>query len=89
MGKKEVADYDTIKKLAKLTKYQKQEFIEEHGLNKIDVYLSTLDPSKRQYNTFCTVFLPTQMEIKEKFKKAIGKFLEVRRELVEVGNEFF
>lgn len=84
-----MADYDTIRKLARLTKYQKPEFIAENNLDKVDVYLSTLDPTKRQYKTFWNVIIPTQIEIKKKFAKAIEKFFDVRKELEEVGVELF
>lgn len=64
-------DYETLKKLQKLTKYQKTEFIEENKLTEVDLHVALLDPTKRQFKFITEFLIPKEVSIKKRFLEGV------------------
>lgn len=77
-GKSDVFDFEVIKKLGKITKYQRNEYIEEHNLSEVDIGLSGLDPNKRQFRFMTEVIIPREVEIKQQFQEGVNHLLKAK-----------
>lgn len=49
-AKDEILEYEELKKLAKMSKYQKNEYLKENRITKNDEFFAKFDPNVKQYN---------------------------------------
>lgn len=75
-------DYETIKKLSKLKKYQKEEFIKDNNINSIELSLSELELDKKQFKIFTNISFKKEKEAKQKFQNAVAKLLEAKEDIL-------
>ena len=60
-------DFSLITKMKKLTKYQISEF-RKHGLNEIDAYIASFNPTKKQFTFMRDIIMKKEFELKQKYK---------------------
>ena len=83
LGTEYTTEFEEIKKLHKLTKYQVPEYLKEHNLNAVDKHVSLLDPDKCQFKYLKNVFIPKHIEIKQKMKTAVDYLMKARDIVLE------
>lgn len=76
-------DFNEIKKIAKMTKYQKNELLRERRISEKEMFMAEMDPNAKLYNYF-TVFSRNQyIEIKNKLQKAVENINDGRNKIME------
>lgn len=60
-----------LNKLSKTTKYQRQEFIDEHKLDEVDITISALDPNKHQFKILTEVIHAKEENMKAQLEKGV------------------
>jgi translation elongation factor EF-G len=76
-------DFETITVLSKLKKYQKEEFIAEHGLNEIEVGLANLDLNEEQFNLFVKSYLLRDRDLKQTLGTAIKDLVKIKESIIK------
>ena len=76
------AEYETIKKLSKLKKYKRDEFIRENNLNRIEVSLADIDVDQEQFQFFKKSIFSKEQQLKISFRNAIKKLFEVKEQMM-------
>mmetsp|Transcript_12679 Transcript_12679/g.11236 ORF Transcript_12679/g.11236 Transcript_12679/m.11236 type:complete len:278 (+) Transcript_12679:259-1092(+) len=72
------SDYQQIKKLDKLTKYQISELVKDNKISGIDKYVASLSPNKMQFNCIKNIWLKKEFKIREEFKEGITLLLKAK-----------
>jgi len=68
----ETVCYDELKRLTKLSKYQKSELAKENRLTKIDEFLSKFDPNVKQYNFLVKYCREHYSQVRNKIIEAVN-----------------
>jgi len=76
------AEYETIKKLSKLKKYKRDEFIRENNLNRIEVSLADIDVDQEQFQFFKKSIFSKEQQLKISFRSAIKTLFEVKEQMM-------
>jgi len=76
-------DFETITVLSKLKKYQREEFIAEHGLNEIEVGLANLDLNEEQFNLFVKSYLLRDRDLKQTLGTAIKDLVKIKESIIK------
>mmetsp|Transcript_21320 Transcript_21320/g.20960 ORF Transcript_21320/g.20960 Transcript_21320/m.20960 type:complete len:172 (-) Transcript_21320:121-636(-) len=82
-------DFECIKKLKKLSKYQIPEFMKENNLSPLDEYVASFNPSKRQFDFLKDVALKKELAIKNQFRTAIELLLEAKSIIQKANLEIY
>ena len=82
-------DFEVIKKMNKLGKYQVEEFKETNNLTGIDDYVASFQPNKRQFDFLKEVVLKKEYQVKMKFEEAIRHLLKAKMILQQANIEIY
>ncbi|CAI2372699.1 unnamed protein product [Moneuplotes crassus] len=82
-------EYDVIKRLNHCTKYQLSEFKETNKINKLDTFVASLNPNKKQFNFCKNVYLKKEFHIKKKCQEAIDNLLKAKSIIEEANGELY
>mmetsp|Transcript_26812 Transcript_26812/g.23677 ORF Transcript_26812/g.23677 Transcript_26812/m.23677 type:complete len:249 (+) Transcript_26812:402-1148(+) len=85
LGKEYNTSFENIKKVEKLSKYRKIEFIKENNLTEFDLIIASLEPSKKQFEFLKNVFIKREIEIKSQTKDALDHLLKAKEILHKSG----
>mmetsp|Transcript_8551 Transcript_8551/g.7575 ORF Transcript_8551/g.7575 Transcript_8551/m.7575 type:complete len:188 (+) Transcript_8551:601-1164(+) len=71
-------DYEVIKKLSKLTKYQIPDYIKENNLSELDMYIFSMNPTKRQFEFIKNIALKKELKFKQNYEEGIKLLLKAK-----------
>lgn len=82
-------EFDTLKKLNKVSKYKKPEFIEQHNLNKFDEYLAALNPNKIQLRILKKVIIPKEISVKKQVQEGFEHLVRAKAVFTKAMYDLF
>lgn len=78
-------EFKLIQKYNKISKYQILEFLEENQFDKVDQFVASFEPTKKQFDFLKDVVLKKEYQIKMQHKEAINHLLEAKN-IIERAN---
>ena len=89
LGRDYKTTFENIKKFEKMSKYQKQEYINEKEFNKVDEFIMSLSPNKRQFTFLKEVVLKKEYELKQDFMKGIELLIQAKNSISKTNSDLY
>ena len=76
-------DYAEVKKIAKMTEYQKNEMMNEKRINEFQMFMALLDPTVKQFNYFTNFSRREHIKVRDKMTEAVAAINKGRNLTIE------
>ncbi|CAI2373965.1 unnamed protein product [Moneuplotes crassus] len=77
-SKEYTTDFETIKELSKLEDKECDDFAKQNNIDPLDVIISRLKPSRRQFLCMKNVFFKKKLQIAEKYREGINLLFQAK-----------